>query len=106
MSTEQRKVQARAESRIIHANEPLTIEEIQYAMALMDLESGENSIEEEALIDEGTLVSICAGPVAVDPESKIMRLVHYTTQEYFERNRQDDNMLCDAQSQITTACIR
>jgi hypothetical protein len=33
------------------------------------------------------MVFVCAGLVTVDPESNIIRLVHYTTQEYFERIR-------------------
>ena len=38
------------------------------------------------MIYEDDLVSVCAGPVDIDAESGIIRLVHYTTQRYFERN--------------------
>ena len=31
------------------------------------------------------LVSVCAGLVTIDRESNIIRLVHYTTEEFFER---------------------
>ena len=33
------------------------------------------------------MVSVCAGLVTVDEESDIIRLVHYTTQEFFERTQ-------------------
>jgi hypothetical protein len=33
------------------------------------------------------MVSVCAGLVTIDEESNIIRLVHHTTQEYFERSQ-------------------
>jgi len=33
------------------------------------------------------MISVCAGLVTVTKESNIIRLVHYTTQEYFERTK-------------------
>ena len=32
-------------------------------------------------------VSVCAGLVTIDEQSNVIRLVHYTTQEFFERNQ-------------------
>ena len=49
------------------------------------------------------LVSVCAGLVVVDPESDIIRLVHYTAQEYFERIRKDWNP--SALLEITSTCL-
>jgi hypothetical protein len=34
------------------------------------------------------MVSVCAGLVTVDEESNIIRLAHYTTQEYFNQTRE------------------
>ena len=49
------------------------------------------------------LVSVCAGLVVVDPESAIIRLVHYTAQEYFERIRKQWNS--NALLEITSTCL-
>ncbi|KAK4107439.1 hypothetical protein N656DRAFT_513618 [Canariomyces notabilis] len=49
------------------------------------------------------MVSVCAGLVTVDGNSGIIRLVHYTTQEYFERTR--GRWLPDAESYITKVCV-
>ena len=49
------------------------------------------------------VISVCAGLVTVDKESSIIRLVHYTTQEYFERVRFEWNP--GAQKEIAVACL-
>ena len=49
------------------------------------------------------IISVCAGLVAVDKESSIIRLVHYTTQEYFERVRMEWNP--GAQEEIAVTCL-
>jgi Ankyrin repeats (3 copies)/Ankyrin repeats (many copies) len=87
-------------SWISYAFRPLTIIELQHALAV---EPGSEDIDEDALPDEDILVSVCAGLVTIDQESKIIRLVHYTTQEYFERNRM--TRFPNAQTSIATACL-
>jgi hypothetical protein len=47
--------------------------------------------------------SVCAGLVTVDEESNIIRLVHYTTQEYFECVRLEWNP--GAQEEMAVACL-
>ncbi|KAK4695531.1 hypothetical protein P7C71_g2236, partial [Lecanoromycetidae sp. Uapishka_2] len=47
------------------------------------------ALDEEALPDEDLLTSLCAGLVVIETESQVIRFVHYTTQEYFERIRTD-----------------
>jgi ankyrin repeat protein len=49
------------------------------------------------------IVSLCAGLVAIDEESNIIRLVHYTTQDYFERTQK--RWFPDADMDIVTTCI-
>ena len=87
-------------SWISYALRPLTVKEIQHAIAV---EPGENELDEEALPDEELLISVCAGIVTIDQESNIIRLVHYTTQEYFERNRV--NIFPNGQTSITMTCL-
>ncbi|KAH0556173.1 hypothetical protein GP486_005895 [Trichoglossum hirsutum] len=87
-------------SWISFAFRPLTVREVQHALAV---EPEDTDIDEEALPDEDLLVSVCAGLVTIDRESNIIRLVHYTTQEYFERIR--TARFPHAQISIATACL-
>lgn len=66
-------------SWITHAFRPLTIKEIQHALAVLP---GDTELDKEAVNDIDLLVSVCGGIVTIDRESKIVRLVHYTTQQY------------------------
>lgn len=67
---------------ITHMKRPLTTAEIQYAVATR---TGMTDIDEDFLPEIEDLVSICAGLVTTDEEKGIIRWIHYTTQEYFER---------------------
>jgi hypothetical protein len=60
-------------------------------------------LDAENLRDIADMTSACAGLVTVDEESTVIRLVHYTTQEYFEQtqNRWFEN----AETDITIICI-
>ncbi|KAM0209479.1 hypothetical protein ACHAQD_011150 [Fusarium lateritium] len=69
-------------SWITCAKRQLTTSELRHALATktgkFDVDHGDlNTIED--------IVSVCAGLVTVDKESNIIRLVHYTTQQYLER---------------------
>jgi ankyrin repeat protein len=79
---------------------PLTTLELQHALAV---EVGESELDEENLTQIEDMVSVCAGLVTVDKESGIIRLVHHTTQEYFERSQK--HWFPDAETEITTYCI-
>ena len=87
-------------SWISYAYRPLTVEGLRCALAVTP---GHFTFDEDAMTPESTLVSICAGLVTVDTESKIIRLVHYTTQEFFERFR--DSRFPTAQADITLICL-
>ncbi|MCJ1385533.1 hypothetical protein MMC17_008656 [Xylographa soralifera] len=68
---------------ISNAFTSLRVRELQFALASVP---GATKLDEEALPYEDDLVSVCAGLVDIDSESGVIRLVHYTTQKYFERN--------------------
>jgi ankyrin repeat protein len=87
-------------SWITYARRALTTEELSHALAV---EAGESELDEDNIPDIEDMVSVCAGLVTVDEESNIIRLVHYTTQEYFERIREDWNPY--AQQEIALACL-
>ncbi|KIN08971.1 hypothetical protein OIDMADRAFT_70903, partial [Oidiodendron maius Zn] len=85
---------------ISYALRPLTVEELQYALAV---EPGESKLDEDNIPDEELLTSLCAGLVIVDKESSIIRLVHYTTQEYFNSIRA--SRFPRAQISIASTCL-
>lgn len=49
------------------------------------------------------IVSVCAGLVEIEKESEVIRLVHHTAQEYFERNR--SYWFPSAESHLTITCV-
>ncbi|KAI9773768.1 MAG: hypothetical protein M1839_002001 [Geoglossum umbratile] len=85
-SQDDRKVRRATQvlSWISYAVRQLTVKEIQYALAI---EPSDRVMDEEALPDIGALISVCAGLVTIDQNSNVIRLVHYTAQEYLERTR-------------------
>ncbi|KAJ7327642.1 ankyrin repeat-containing domain protein [Mycena albidolilacea] len=67
---------------VTNAKRPLTVEEIRVALAI---EPGTNQLDVANMLDIETILSVCAGLIIVDDEHSIVRLVHYTTQEYWDR---------------------
>ncbi|KAF3182443.1 hypothetical protein TWF788_006346 [Orbilia oligospora] len=68
---------------IVFARRPLTTEELRHALAV---KAGTSSLDTRSLYTAKDIVSSCAGLATIDGDSGIIRLVHYTTQEYFQRN--------------------
>lgn len=99
-SVEQKRLAKRVLLWITGAKRPLTTLELQHAIAV---EVGEPELDKENLAHIEDMVSVCAGLVTVDKESDIIRLVHYTTQKYFE-----EMQICwfpTAETEIMTSCI-
>ncbi|KAI1512286.1 Ankyrin repeat domain protein [Pyrenophora tritici-repentis] len=95
-----RELAGKVLSWITLAERPLTTAEICCALAV---EPGEDEIDPENVLTPGDLVSVCAGLVIIDEESAVIRLVHYTTQEYLERTGDVWNQ--GGQLNITTTCL-
>ncbi|KAH8588258.1 ankyrin repeat protein, partial [Bisporella sp. PMI_857] len=85
---------------IICARRPLTTAELQHALAV---EPGETQLDVENMSQVGDMIAVCAGLVTVDEESRIIRLVHYTAQEYFKRTQHE--WFPAAEASITSTCI-
>jgi len=85
---------------VTHAKRALYTAEVQHALAV---KVGMAELDEDYLPDVETLGSVCAGLVTIDKESDVIRLVHYTTQEYFKRTQND--LFPRAESEITTTCV-
>ncbi|KAG7289878.1 hypothetical protein NEMBOFW57_006255 [Staphylotrichum longicolle] len=86
-------------SWITCAKRPLSTTELQHALGV---EVGETELDPDNIPLVEDIVSVCAGLVTVDEESSIIRLVHYTTQEYFVRTWK--RWFPDAQVEITDVC--
>ena len=87
-------------SWVTHAKRPLTTIELQHALAVKD---GKVELDEDFIPEIEDLVSFCAGLVTVDEQSNIIRWIHYTTQEYFERIWTE--WTPHAQVDVASACI-
>ena len=77
----------------------LTTKELQHALAV---ELDDEEFDSDNLPDIRDLVSNCCGLVTIDSENDVIRLVHYTTQEYFERTQK--TWFPNAQSEIASIC--
>ncbi len=97
---DQKELAKQVLSWITCAERPLTTSEIQHALAV---EIGEPELDEENFSQVEDMVSVCAGLVTVDKEGDIIRLAHYTTQEYFERTQM--HWFPNAHGELTAVCI-
>jgi hypothetical protein len=87
-------------SWIISAKRHIIAVELQHAFAV---EVGKPELNEKNLPEIEDMVSVCAGLVNIDKQSYIIRLVHYTAQEYFERTK--TSWFPNAQRDITETCV-
>lgn len=85
---------------ITFAKRQLTAQEFQYAVAT---KPGMEKLEEEDLPDIGDIVAFCAGLAISDENSGIVRLAHYTTQEYLVQTRQ--KWFPAAESTLAKTCL-
>ena len=86
-------------SWVTRAKRQLTTSELQHALAV---EIGEPELDEDNLPQVDDLVSVCAGLVTVDNESGVIRLVHYTTQDFFLRTW--EQWFPNSETDITMIC--
>jgi ankyrin repeat protein len=89
-------------SWITHAQRPLTVQELCHALAIED---GITELDASAIYEIEDVLSVCAGLVTVDKESNIVRLVHYTTQEYFDSEQVRLKWMPTAQRDIAAVCL-
>ncbi|KAF5250996.1 hypothetical protein FANTH_3860 [Fusarium anthophilum] len=88
---------------LTRAQRALTPRELQHALAV-EPDSAENYLDEDNLPEENELVSACAGLVIVDKTNGIIRLVHYTVQDFFERNQTE--LFSVDERCITSICLK
>jgi hypothetical protein len=83
-----RDLARRALTWLTYARIPLQTQELLHALAI---EVGETAIDSDDIDDADSIISFCAGLITVDKESSIIRLVHYTTQEYLANIRSQNH---------------
>lgn len=74
---------------IVCARRPLTVLELQQMYAMRTMTDGDDdddilTLDEDDLPDGDSLTGVCGGLVIVNGDSGVVRLVHYTAQQYFE----------------------
>ncbi|KXJ85091.1 hypothetical protein Micbo1qcDRAFT_198942 [Microdochium bolleyi] len=97
---EQEQLAFQALSWIACAKRPLKTVELLHALGT---EPEESAFDEENIPDIREVLANCCGLVTVDEQTGIVRLVHYTTQEYFERTQ--NKWLPDCQAYLTEVCV-
>lgn len=79
---------------------PLTSSQLRYAIAV---KSTSKTLDDNDLIPTEDIIYVCTGLVAKDEQSGIIRLIHYTAQKYFSRERQ--NWFPGAHTRIALGCL-
>ncbi|KAH6876908.1 hypothetical protein BKA70DRAFT_1127813, partial [Coprinopsis sp. MPI-PUGE-AT-0042] len=67
---------------VVHATRSLTIKELLEAVASCP---DTHRFEQDRLVQEATLIGFCHGLVAIEEETRLVRLVHYTAKDVLER---------------------
>ena len=87
-------------SWISTALRPLRTDELQHALAVR---LGDQSLDEDGLVDEALIISVSAGMITLDAQSRTFRLVHFTVEEFFKGTHL--KWFPDADRQIAEACL-
>ncbi|KAJ7445419.1 ankyrin repeat-containing domain protein [Mycena latifolia] len=83
---------------VAYAKHPLSVGELQEALAI---EPQATALDPDNLLDIDIVLSACTGLIIVDEAASIVRLVHYTTQNYLETSGRFSN----AQTKILSTCL-
>jgi hypothetical protein len=85
---------------IVHAKRPLSIAELQDALAVRPFML---TLDRDYLYDVETLLSVCAGLVRLYEKSQIVDLIHKTTRDYFEMTK--ETWFPNAETEFTTTYV-
>ncbi|KAJ7756596.1 ankyrin repeat-containing domain protein [Mycena metata] len=85
---------------VAYAKRLLTVAELCEALAI---EPSAASLDIDNMLDIDIVLSVCSGLIIVDAAMSVVRLVHYTTQHYFDRIQPTE--FPDAQLDITAASL-
>ncbi|KAJ7443140.1 ankyrin repeat-containing domain protein [Mycena latifolia] len=85
---------------VAYAKRPLTVDELREALAI---EPNATSLDSDNLLDITIVLSVCAGLIIVDEAMSVVRLIHYTTQGYFDAIQ--SLKFPDAHTMIASSCL-
>ena len=97
---DEKELAERKLSWISYSFRPLNVMELRHALAVTP---GEEYFDEANMPDEEDLPSVCAGLIYIEEGSKIVRLAHYTAQDYLESVR--DQNFVDARRLVAATCL-
>jgi ankyrin repeat protein len=90
---------------ISYAKRPILVDELRHALSLgyLEDEKRQTTMDMDNLVRPQMLVDCCGGLITVEAESQVIRLVHYTAQEYFQSHA--ESLFPDTQMTIAGACL-
>ena len=68
---------------------PLKVLELRYALAIDSHKDNEQDFNENRLLPREDIEPLCNGLVVIDDNNEEVRLVHHTTQEFFNKEKED-----------------
>ena len=97
-----KKLPIRKKSTFLHicATRPLNVEELRHALSV---ENDDTELDETAFPETEILLGVSAGLIRIDEKGSTVGLVHYTLQEYLEKNR--EKLLPNPEVEIARACL-
>ncbi|KAJ7270999.1 ankyrin repeat-containing domain protein [Mycena rebaudengoi] len=105
-----REIARRALIWVANAKRPLTVSELQEALAV---DPDSKALDVDGLLDIEIIISVCVGLVTIDasqsrsfgldPQHSLVRLVHLTIQDYLDKIR--PIRFPEAQTEITRNCL-
>ncbi|KAF7345841.1 ANK-REP-REGION domain-containing protein [Mycena venus] len=101
-SADDRQLAWRTVSWVLNAKKPLRPSQLKEALAV---EPGTAELDPDRQTDMDIILSVCAGLVVVDEVEDKIRLIHYTTQIYFQSAHVQNHIFFHAQSEITLTCM-
>ncbi|KAJ4024680.1 hypothetical protein NW752_003235 [Fusarium irregulare] len=84
---------------VVRSKRPLSLQELQHALVVRE---NTKKLDVNFIPPSEIILSLCAGLVVLDEERTIVRLVHYTAQEYFEREQ--EQWFEDPETEMTMTC--
>jgi len=84
---------------VSYAERPLKADELLHALAI---ETGSPNVNSDNILSIGILLACCPGLVVVDKEASIVRLIHFTLQEYLRAHPQ---LFGTAHSAMAETCL-
>ena len=85
---------------IFYAFRPLTILELQHALAV---ETSDSNLDDDNIPEQELLLSVCNGLVTYEKEGGFLALVHYSFQQYLEQKA--ETLFPEAQVEIVRTCL-